>query len=71
MSTVPKYRPWSSLCKLGVAGVVLLICCVIAVQWSHLIGGLSLAVALISWLLPLPWSDTSGETSECGPAERG
>lgn len=71
MSTVPKYQPWSPLPKLVVAGLVVLICCLIAVQWSHLVGGLSLGVALITWLFPLPWSGSSSANSERPPVGRG
>lgn len=63
MSILPKHGPWPLIIKLAAAASIVLLCYVIAVRWSHLMGGLGLAVAIISWLMPRPWLALSADST--------
>lgn len=50
-----RIRPW--LLRGVVVVSVTTTCCWIAVQWSELLGGLGLSVAILAWLAPASRKD--------------
>lgn len=54
--TIPRSRFAAPARRLALITLVVLVCCLVAWRWSHLVGGLSLAVALLAWVMPTPGS---------------